>query len=118
MKAHTASMLNALILIACAAWGYWATDMKSVTALIPAGFGIALLLCYPGVKSENKIIAHVAVLLTLILLFALYMPLSSALIDGGSGSLLRALLMVGSTLFALVCFVKSFRDARRARGSA
>ena len=46
-------------------------DVQSPTALIPVGFGVILLLCTIGLKKENKIIAHVAVLLTLVILVAL-----------------------------------------------
>ena len=60
-------------------WGYLSSASPSPTALIPLFFGVALLLCYPGIKKENKIIAHVAVLLTLIVLVALFMPLKGAI---------------------------------------
>ncbi|MEM1151553.1 MAG: hypothetical protein AAGI03_13505 [Pseudomonadota bacterium] len=115
MTAHTASLINALTLIACALWAFSAIGGASYTALIPAAFGAALILCYPGVKAENKIVAHVAVLLTLVVLIALYMPLSSAVSSGATGPLVRAVLMVATTVLALVFFIKSFRDARRAR---
>lgn len=115
MKAHTGSLINAVVLILCSAWGYWATDLKSLTALIPMAFGIALLACYPGVKSENKIVAHIAAVLTLVILIALYMPTSFALNSEDLGRIVRSALMVVTTLAALIFFIKSFRDARRAR---
>ncbi|MEM9966691.1 MAG: hypothetical protein AAF755_01180 [Pseudomonadota bacterium] len=115
MKAHTASLINAITLIGCSAWAYWSIAGSSFTALIPAAFAIGLLLCYPGVRSENKVIAHIAVLLTLILLIALYMPLASALENGASGPMVRVGLMIGTTVLAMIFFIKSFRDARRAR---
>lgn len=115
MTAHRASLINAITLLFCSGWGYWATDFKSLTALIPAVFGVALLLCYKGVREHNKLIAHVAAVLTVVLLIALYMPLTSALEMPAFGPVLRALLMVLTTAFALLYFIKSFRDARRAR---
>ena len=115
MKAHSASLINALTLVFCAVWGYWAIGFASFTALIPAVFGVALLACYSGVKAENKVVAHIAVLLTLIVLIALFMPLSSALGSGDIARLIRSILMVATTILALVYFIKSFRDARRAR---
>ena len=115
MTAHSASLLNATTLIICAIWAYAAIGGASLTALIPAVFGVALLACYPGVKAQNKVVAHIAVLITLIVLIALYMPLSSALLGGGGGALIRSLLMVATTILAMVYFIKSFRDARRAR---
>lgn len=116
MKAHTASLINAATLIICSIWAFLSIGGSSWTALIPAVFGVALLACYPGVKAENKVIAHIAVVLTFVILLALYMPLSSALSSGAAGALIRALAMVVTTALALVFFIKSFRDARRARG--
>ncbi|MEM1380096.1 MAG: hypothetical protein AAGH41_05660 [Pseudomonadota bacterium] len=116
MKAHTASLINALILIACSAWAYLASDTPSITALIPAFFGAGLLLCVPGVKAENKVIAHIAVLLTLVVLLALFMPLRGALGRGDTVAILRVVLMMASTAVAFVFFIKSFIDARKARG--
>ncbi|MEO1642669.1 MAG: hypothetical protein AAFR74_04980 [Pseudomonadota bacterium] len=115
MKAHTASFINALTLVGMSAWAYFSSETPSVTALIPAGFGVALLLCLPGVKSENKIIAHIAVILTLIVLIALFMPLRSALGGGDTLSIVRVGLMIATTALAFVFFIKSFIDARKAR---
>ncbi|MEM8776366.1 MAG: hypothetical protein AAGF53_15125, partial [Pseudomonadota bacterium] len=74
MKAHTASLLNAIVLIIFSSWSYFASGMVSLTALIPAAFGLILLGCYSGVKVENKVIAHIAVLCTFIIFVALFMP--------------------------------------------
>lgn len=115
MKAHTASLINAITLIACSVWAYVSIGGASFTALIPAAFGIAIALCYRGVAAENKVIAHVAVTLTLIVLIALYMPLTSAIGGGEPLALLRSVLMVVTTIIAMVAFIKSFRDARKAR---
>lgn len=115
MKAHEASLINALLLIALSIWGFLAADKYSPTAFIPAGFGLALLACYPGVKAENKIIAHIAVLLTLIILIALFTPLRSALEEGDGMAILRVGTMLASTAIAVVFFIKSFIDARKQR---
>lgn len=116
MTAHTASLINALTLIACSIWAYIAIGGIHWTPLIPGAFGAALLACYPGVKAENKVVAHIAAVLTLAILIALYMPMASAIEDGLAGPLIRSGLMVVTTAFALIFFIKSFRDARRARG--
>ncbi|MEM6619975.1 MAG: hypothetical protein AAF631_11835 [Pseudomonadota bacterium] len=118
MKAHTASLINAATLILVSIWAYVATSGGSLTTFIPALFGMALVVCYPGVRAENKVVAHVAVTLTLVVLIALYMPLSSALTSGEAGPLIRSILMVITTVLAMVFFIKSFRDARRARAGA
>ena len=64
MKSHNISLISSLILITMSGWGYLSSETPSVTALIPLFFGVILLFCYPGIKKENKIIAHIAVTLT------------------------------------------------------
>jgi len=118
MKAHIASLLNAVILIGMSAWGYFSSESPSVTALIPAFVGVALLAMVPGVKKENKIIAHVAVLLTLLILVALVMPLNGAIKRGDDMAIMRVTVMMASTVLAMVFFVKSFIDARKRRQQA
>ena len=115
MKPHTASLINAIVLILVSCWSYFGSDTPSLTALIPAAFGGLLLTCYPGVKKENKIIAHVAVVLTLLILLALIMPLRGAWGGDDPVALVRVGLMMASTVFALVFFIKSFIDIRRQR---
>ena len=84
MKTTNANLLNSITLIILGLWGYF--DVNSPTALIPVFFGVLLLLCNNGVKNENKIIAHIAVALTLLLLIALVvMRLPKSLDTGGIG---------------------------------
>lgn len=116
MTAHLANLINAVVLIAMSLWAYLGSVEPSLTALIPAGFGAALLACAPGVRSHNKAIAHVAVLLTLVVLVALYMPLSGALARGDDMALIRVGAMAATSVLAMVFFVKSFIDARRRAG--
>ncbi|MEL6639354.1 MAG: hypothetical protein AAFW73_04880 [Bacteroidota bacterium] len=118
MNAHTASLINAILLVSMGSWGYLSSDTPSMTALIPVIFGIILLLCSPGVKSENKVVAHVAVLLTLLILFGLFKPLQGAIGRGDTMAILRVGLMVISTIVALVYFVRSFIQARKNREKA
>ena len=115
MKAHTASLINAVLLIVLPLWGYLSSETPSVTALIPAFIGGALLVMNYGVKKENKIIAHIAVLLTLVILFGLIKPLMGALGRSDGLAISRVLVMIISTVFAMVFFVKSFIDARKRR---
>ena len=117
MKAHTASLLNAIILIALSAWGYLSSDSPSPTALIPTVIGVLLLLCYSGVKNENKIIAHVAVVLTLLILVGLIKPLTGAMGRDDMMAVARISVMLLSTAVALVLFIKSFIDAKKNRAS-
>ena len=113
MKAHTASILNSLILISL--WGYLTSESPSPTALIPLFFGIALLLCYRGVKNENKIISHIAVVLTLIVFLALFMPLNGAIERGDSEARNRIIIMLLATGSSMIYFIKSFITARKKR---
>lgn len=115
MKAHIASLINALLLVGLGAWGYLSSETPSMTALIPVIIGGILLLLNGGVKRENKVIAHIAVLLTLLILLGLVMPLKGAMGRGDTMATARVAIMILSTIMAMVFFVKSFIDARKAR---
>jgi len=111
MKTTQANLINAFTLIILSLWGY--VDTGSGTAFIPFGFGVLLLLCHNGLKKENKIIAHVGVLLTLILLIALVvMRLPKSLDTGGIG-LYRVVLMIITSSIAMITFIRSFIVARK-----
>ncbi len=113
MNSTNANIINSICLIVIGLWGY--LEVSSPTALIPVGFGAALILCTPGVKKENKVIAHIAVLLTLVILLALLgMRLPKSIDQGGLG-LVRVLLMIGTSILSIVCFIKSFIANRKAR---
>ena len=115
MKAHTISLVNSVILIAMSAWGYLGSDTRSFTALIPLFFGVVLLLCYQGVKTQNKVIAHVAVLLTLVVLVALFKPLKGAIDRSDTEATIRVAVMIVASALSMVYFIKSFIDARKER---
>ena len=117
LKPHSVSLINAIVLIACSTWGYLAAEAPSMTALIPALFGVLLIGCYSRVKSENKIAAHIAVLLTLIVFLALFMPLRGAISRDDTAAMLRVGSMLVTSAVALIVFIKSFIDVRRARAS-
>ncbi|MBJ05369.1 MAG: hypothetical protein CMP65_05675 [Flavobacteriales bacterium] len=111
MEAHKANLINAITLILLGLWGFY--DTQSNTALIPTFFGIAFLIFTSGIKEGNKIISHLAVLFTLIILIALVgMRLPKSLESGGLG-LYRVILMIATSAFAMFAFIKSFIDARR-----
>jgi len=118
MKPHTASFVNAVVLFGASSWAWFASSDPSVTALIPAAFGVLLIACYPGVKAENKIAAHLAALLTLLLLVALVMPLRGALSREDTMAVVRVGLMLAVTALSLVVFVKSFIDVRKRRAES
>ena len=115
MKSHNISLLSSLVLIVMSAWGYLSSETPSVTALIPLFFGVILIICYPGIKKENKIIAHIAVSLTLLVFLALFMPLKGAFGREDNGAVLRIFLMISGATISLFGFIKSFINARKAK---
>jgi hypothetical protein len=104
-----------VLLIVLPLWGYFSSDSPSMTALIPTYIGVALLLLNKGVKNENKIVAHIAVLLTLVVLIGLIKPLTGAIGRSDTAAMIRVFVMILSTIIAIVFFVKSFIDARKKR---
>ena len=115
MKAHTVSLINSLILITMGLWGYFESDSRPITALIPVIIGVILLAINNGVKKENKVIAHIAVLLTLIIIIGLVKPLLGSLERENITGTIRVSLMILSSLWAMITFVQSFIAARKSR---
>ena len=113
MKASTSSLLNAIILISMGLWGYFESESKAITALIPVIIGTILLLVNKGVKNENKALAHVAVLLTFLILLGLIKPLLGAFERENAYAIIRVLFMIISSLWAMISFIKSFISARK-----
>jgi hypothetical protein len=115
MKAHQASLINAILLIVLGLWGYFGSVSPSPTAFIPVVIGIALILLNKGLKSENKAIAHAAVMLTLVVFLGLIKPLVGSIGRADNLAITRVVVMMISTILALVYFIKSFIDARKSR---
>ena len=116
MKAHVVSLIHAVALIGLGGYGYLSSETPSVTALIPVVFGVLLLAMNNGVKKENKAIAHIAVLLTLLIIIGLIKPLTGAMGRGDSAAVARVATMLVLGVLAMVSFVRSFIAARKARG--
>ena len=116
------NLINALTLIALGLWGYIdVSNYKLVTivsfehwtALITVLFGIILLFCNKGIQNSNKAIAHIAVVLTLLVLIALVgkrLPIS---IDQGGVGLFRVLAMSLCSFIAFIAFIRSFIENRK-----
>ena len=85
----------------------------SVTTFIPLFFGVILLICNNGLKKENKVIAHVAVLITLLSVIGLTKPFMSAIDEERFMAVFRVGLMILTGVIALITFIKSFIAARR-----
>ena len=122
MTAQKMNLINALTLIVLGLWGYIAVSNYKLativsfehwTALITVLFGIILLLCNKGIQNSNKAIAHVAVVLTLLVLIALVgkrLPIS---IDQGGVGLFRVLAMSLCSFIAFIAFIRSFIENRK-----
>lgn len=115
MRPNIISLINAALLIGLGSWGYIDSGREAFTALIPVFVGIILVVMNPGVKKENKIAAHIAVLLTLLILIGLIKPFIASLEREDLMATLRVGLMMASTVWAMVSFIQSFRAARKAR---
>ncbi len=115
MKVHTVSLINSLTLITMGLWGYFESDSRPITALIPVIVGVILVAINNGVKKENKVIAHIAVLLTLIIIIGLVKPLLGSLERENITGIIRVSLMILSSLWAMITFIKSFIAARKSR---
>ncbi|MBX2872856.1 MAG: hypothetical protein KTR30_12170 [Saprospiraceae bacterium] len=115
MKPFQANLVNAAVLIILGLWGYLGSETPSATALIPVGFGVIFALATPPFKKENKVVAHIIVLLTLLIIIALFMPLRGALGRGDTVAAARVGIMIATSIVAMVIYIKSFIDARKAR---
>ena len=115
MKAYTVSLINSLVLVTMGLWGYFESDSRPITALIPVIVGIILVVINNGVKKENKIIAHVAVLLTLIITIGLIKPFLGSFEKANITGTIRVSLMILSSLWAMIAFIQSFIAARKSK---
>ena len=113
MKANTVSLINSIVLMSMGLWGYFESDSRPITALIPVIVGVILLLINSGVKKENKIAAHVAVLLTLLIIIGLVKPFLGTLGRGNIVGIFRVSAMIFTSLWAMIIFVQSFISARK-----
>ena len=119
MKTYQANLLNAIILIVMPVWAYLTFEgsvekpEQSITAFIPLFFGVILLICNKGLKNESKLIAHIAVFVTLIALIGLTMPFKAAFYEGRTFSMFRVGAMILTGILAMTTFVKSFIKARQ-----
>ena len=109
------NLVNSIALISMSAWGY--VDTNSFTALIPAAFGVVLLILGTMLTNEKlvKLSAHLVVLFTLLILLALVIQVLPGVLDRGGIGLIRVIIMISSSSIAMILFVKSFIDNRKSR---
>ena len=109
------NLINSIALISMSAWGY--VDTNSFTALIPAFFGIILLILGTMLTNEKlvKLSAHLVVLFTLLILLALVIQVLPGVYERGGIGLIRVILMISTSSIAMIIFIKSFIDNRKSR---
>ena len=117
MKPYLINFLNAIVYIALGSWGYLSSDMPSFTSLIPVAAGIILISITPGFKKGNRVLAHIAVVLTFLMLVSLFKPLTGSISRSDLAGVIRVAIMIVTSLIAMGFFIRSFVDARRSPGS-
>jgi len=113
MKPYFISLINSLVLITLGTWAYFSSETPSVTALIPVFAGIILFVITPGFKNGNRLLAHIAVVLTFLILIGLIKPLTGAISRSDGAAIARVVIMMITSLAAINVFVRSFIEARR-----
>tara|TARA_B100000989_G_scaffold25361_1_gene16385 strand:+ start:5563 stop:5919 length:357 start_codon:yes stop_codon:yes gene_type:complete len=109
------NLVNSVALVSMSAWGY--LDTSSFTALIPAFFGVILLILGTMLTNEKlvKLSAHLLVLFTLLILLALVIQVLPGVVERGGIGLIRVILMISTSAIAMIVFIKSFIDNRKSR---
>lgn len=118
MNASKANLINSVTLIIFGLWGYFGSVTPSFTALIPVFAGVILLAMTPGIKKDNAVIGHIAVVLTFIILVALVKPLTAGLDRADNAAAIRVIIMMLTSALAMAYFVKSFIDARKKKSES
>ncbi|HVJ66294.1 MAG TPA: hypothetical protein VM901_13630 [Bdellovibrionota bacterium] len=120
------TIVYGLLLLALGIISYVGTGMISVTALIPAFFGLPLVICGFLARDEAKLrhAMHAAAMLGLLgflgsLRGLLSLPalLSGEALERPDAVKAQAIMAILSLIFVVLC-VKSFIDVRRARKNA
>ena len=117
MKPYLMNLINAIALITLGSWAYFSSETPSVTALIPVIAGAVLLLITPGFKKGNRILAHLAVVLTFLIIIGLIKPLTGAIGRCDNLGIVRVSVMILTSLLAMILFLRSFINARRTSGN-
>ena len=113
MTTIRANLINSISLIVLPLWAYFTSDTPSITALIPTFIGVILFMCTTGIRNENKTIAHVAVVLTLLAVFGLVKPFTGAISRNDSIAIIRVVIMISTGMLAMIIFIQSFIRNRK-----
>jgi uncharacterized membrane protein len=118
MKAYQVNFFNGLVLCGMGLWAYTSSENPSFTALIPVLFGLLFLGLTKPLRKENKVIAHVVVALTLLILIALIKPLVSVVGRSEVTGTFRVVVMMLVSLFALIIYIINFLNARKVKAGS
>ena len=115
MKPLTANYLNAIILIAAGIYGYFLLPLgpdekRSATALIPAFSGLLLVILGFIWPSKQRLAAHIASVVVLILLVMCIMRFFK--IEDWNAKKYVFLICILSNLITIIIFIRSFVAAR------
>jgi fluoride ion exporter CrcB/FEX len=115
-----------IVLVVLGVGGYFGTDMVSPTALIPAAFGLLLIIFGARARDEKrrKMAMHIAVTIGLLGFLGTVSGLVDlpTLMSGGTVArpaavISKSIMAVLMAVYVAMC-VKSFIDARRRRAAA
>tara|TARA_X000001036_G_C19987033_1_gene524704 strand:- start:61 stop:414 length:354 start_codon:yes stop_codon:yes gene_type:complete len=113
LKPFQLSLINSSSLILLGGYGYFQSSAPSMTALIPVVFGFLLLAMNSGIKKQNKVIAHIAVTVTLLMIIGLIMPLLGSIGRSDNAAIFRIMMMMITSIFSMISFIKSFIAAKK-----
>jgi|SRR4030095_8373233 len=108
---HIIMIVNAIILILMGVGGYFASEVKSLTAFIGPAIGIILLFLAVPTKKENHVAAHIAVVITLLSAIAI---MHRGIISGNPW----VLIMGVATVTAFILYVANFFIRKKMREEA
>jgi uncharacterized membrane protein (UPF0136 family) len=119
----TTTIVTGVLLIVLGIVGYVGTGSEHPTALIPAGFGIALAVCGFLAKApeRRKLFMHIAVTLGLLGFIGTVMGLVKVVRMAAGETIARPEAAESQAVMAFICLifvglcVKSFINARKAR---
>ena len=106
-----ATLLSIIFLVIISMASYVIT--LSSTALIPSIFSILIGICYLLYDKNNKVFAHIILALLIIVIAALFMPLNKRIDANDLWGIIRVGGMQLVCLYTIICFVKSFIQARK-----
>jgi CDP-diglyceride synthetase len=111
MKARIANIINAVILVILGLWGYLVSS--SFTAFIPIIAGIVLMILTPALRSDNTTVINVTIALTILIIIGLIKPLAGALNRHDDVAMIRVVVMILSSIFALYFLIRKYSRRRR-----